>query len=64
MRCWSWLRVQDSLGSTLDNWDAVFSDNWRTSDLIDCILSYAATELVKKTTRNNEEGKQVRGHVL
>ncbi len=39
---------QSVLGATIDNWDAAFSEAWRTSDLVDCVLSYAATVLVKK----------------
>lgn len=50
---------QETLGATIDNWDAVFSETWRTADLIDCILSYAATDLVKQATQNNEQGKQM-----
>jgi hypothetical protein len=41
-----WLRHLP--GATLDNWDAVFSEAWRTSDLVDCILAFTATELVRK----------------
>ncbi len=39
---------QSVIGASIDNWDATFSEAWRTSDLVDCILSYAATLLVKK----------------
>jgi hypothetical protein len=38
------------LHASLDNWDAVFSENWQTSDLVDCILCYAASELIKKVS--------------
>ena len=33
---------QDVIGASMENWDASFSDAWRTSDLVDAILSYAA----------------------
>lgn len=43
----------------MENWDAKFQENWESADLVDCILSYAATELVAKaikqgTTWNTE----------
>ncbi|KAG2454057.1 hypothetical protein HYH02_001098 [Chlamydomonas schloesseri] len=48
----------ETLGATTDNWDAAFSDAWTTADLVDCVLSYAATELVKKFTKpNSDEAK-------
>mmetsp|Transcript_22236 Transcript_22236/g.26710 ORF Transcript_22236/g.26710 Transcript_22236/m.26710 type:complete len:508 (+) Transcript_22236:76-1599(+) len=31
-----------------DSWDTHFSENWLSADLVDCILSYAATALVEK----------------
>jgi hypothetical protein len=43
----------------VDNWDASFSEHWRTSDLVDCILSYAATDLVTQATQATEKAKQV-----
>ena len=51
---------QEVVGASIDNWDALFSEQWRTSDLVDCILSYAATELVKTVTQNNEKAREVR----
>lgn len=39
---------QSKIGASIDNWDAAFSESWKTADLVDCILSYAATEIVKK----------------
>mmetsp|Transcript_15009 Transcript_15009/g.26085 ORF Transcript_15009/g.26085 Transcript_15009/m.26085 type:complete len:518 (-) Transcript_15009:676-2229(-) len=48
---------QQYLGAGLDNWDASFSEAWRTSDVVDCILSYTATALVKKVTKPDEEGR-------
>mmetsp|Transcript_6775 Transcript_6775/g.16881 ORF Transcript_6775/g.16881 Transcript_6775/m.16881 type:complete len:520 (-) Transcript_6775:1033-2592(-) len=50
---------QETIGATIENWDAAFSDAWRTSDLVDCVVSYAATELVKKVTRHNAEANQM-----
>lgn len=48
----------ETLKANTDNWDASFSDAWTTADLVDCILSYAATELVKKFSKpNSEEAK-------
>eukprot|EP00955_Chlamydomonas_euryale_P068673 360194-Chlamydomonas_euryale.AAC.18 len=41
---------QEAIGASIDNWDASFSEMWRTSDLVDCILSYASTELVSAAT--------------
>ncbi|GIL48516.1 hypothetical protein Vafri_5023 [Volvox africanus] len=50
----------ETLQASTDNWDATFSDAWTTADLVDCILSYAATELVKKFTKpNSEEARHV-----
>ncbi|GLC35414.1 hypothetical protein PLESTB_000567000 [Pleodorina starrii] len=45
----------ETLQASTDNWDATFSDAWTTADLVDCILSYSATELVKKFTKPNSE---------
>lgn len=53
------LLVQDVVGASIDNWDAVFSEAWRTSDLVDCILSFAATELVKLVAQDNDQGHKV-----
>mmetsp|Transcript_35212 Transcript_35212/g.78366 ORF Transcript_35212/g.78366 Transcript_35212/m.78366 type:complete len:519 (+) Transcript_35212:247-1803(+) len=50
---------QETIGASIENWDASFSDAWRTSDLVDCILSYAATELVKKVASGKDEGKKM-----
>ncbi|GAX81460.1 hypothetical protein CEUSTIGMA_g8889.t1 [Chlamydomonas eustigma] len=50
---------QEVIGSTVENWDASFSEQWRTSDLVDCILSYAASELVKQVVQENDRGKQM-----
>jgi hypothetical protein len=36
----------EAIGATTDNWDSAFSESWTTADLVDCILSFAATELV------------------
>ncbi len=52
------LRFMETLKANTDNWDASFSDAWTTADLVDCILSYTATELVKKFSKpNSEEAK-------
>ena len=51
--------MQEVTGATIENWDASFSDLWRTSDLVDCILSYAATELVKKITLDTDDARKV-----
>ncbi|EFJ51141.1 hypothetical protein VOLCADRAFT_87918 [Volvox carteri f. nagariensis] len=45
----------ETLQASTDNWDATFSDAWTTADLVDCILSYSATELVKKFTKPNSD---------
>lgn len=50
---------QETIGATIENWDATFSDAWRTADLVDCILSYAATVLIKKVTSPDKEGKDM-----
>ena len=36
------------MGASIDNWDAAFSEAWRTSDLVDAVLCYATTVLIKK----------------
>ena len=56
---YSFLFLQDVVGASIDNWDAIFSEAWRTSDLVDCILSFAATELVKLVSQDNEQGHKV-----
>ncbi|KAJ9517147.1 hypothetical protein QJQ45_009092 [Haematococcus lacustris] len=48
---------QQVIGASIDTWDAAFSDAWRTADLVDCVLSYAATVLIKKVTQPGEEAK-------
>ena len=50
---------QEVNGASIDNWDAIFSEQWKTSDLVDCILSYAATELVKMVTKNDDQAKKM-----
>lgn len=50
---------QSVIGATIENWDAAFSEQWKTSDLVDCILSYAATLLVKKITKSGEESRSM-----
>lgn len=50
---------QETIGASIDNWDAAFSDQWKTSDLVDCILSYAATDLVKSITKGDDRSKQM-----
>lgn len=49
---------QAAIGATIDNWDAAFSEAWRTADLVDCILSYAATELVKRVREGGGIGRE------
>ena len=51
----------ETLGATTDNWDAAFSDAWTTADLVDCVLSYAATELVVGVAGGRGRGKRGRG---
>ncbi|KFM26540.1 hypothetical protein F751_2127 [Auxenochlorella protothecoides] len=41
---------QESTGCTDDNWDASFADNWTSADMVDCMMSYAMTQLVAKVT--------------
>eukprot|EP00798_Chlamydomonas_sp_ICE-L_P003078 gene3078-13099_t len=50
---------QEGLGVGIDSWDATFSDQWHTADLIDCILCYAATELTKRATAGGEESAKL-----
>eukprot|EP00878_Enallax_costatus_P013382 GHUV01013993.1.p1 GENE.GHUV01013993.1~~GHUV01013993.1.p1 ORF type:complete len:362 (+),score=100.78 GHUV01013993.1:430-1515(+) len=52
-------QFQDCIGSTLDNWDAAFQDNWTSSDMVDCVLSYAATRLMAQITANNDEARSM-----
>ena len=47
---------QAFLAAGLDTWDASFSEAWRTSDVVDCVLSYAITVLVKKVGAGYEAG--------
>jgi hypothetical protein len=32
-------------------------DNWTSSDMVDCILSYAASRLMQQVTSNTEEAR-------
>ncbi|KAF5830598.1 hypothetical protein DUNSADRAFT_14315 [Dunaliella salina] len=50
---------QENLGVSLDSWDATFSEAWKTSDLVDSVLCYATTVLIKKVTSNTEEGRSM-----
>jgi len=50
---------QEAIGASIDNWDASFSEMWRTSDLVDCILSYASTELVSAATTPGARGQAI-----
>jgi len=36
---------------------ALPQDNWTSSDMVDCILSYAATRLMNSITANTDEAK-------
>lgn len=48
---------KETIGATTDNWDAAFSDEWKSADLVDCILSYSITELIKLITKPGETSK-------
>eukprot|EP00208_Stichococcus_sp_RCC1054_P006187 CAMPEP_0206139636 /NCGR_PEP_ID=MMETSP1473-20131121/6804_1 /ASSEMBLY_ACC=CAM_ASM_001109 /TAXON_ID=1461547 /ORGANISM="Stichococcus sp, Strain RCC1054" /LENGTH=525 /DNA_ID=CAMNT_0053533509 /DNA_START=135 /DNA_END=1712 /DNA_ORIENTATION=+ len=49
---------QETIGCNDDNWDAHFAENWESSDMVDCILAFAATELVDlMTSPNSAEGR-------
>ncbi|GAB4824161.1 hypothetical protein N2152v2_011207 [Parachlorella kessleri] len=51
---------QESVGCTDDNWDSAFSDNWTSADMVDSILSFAATELVNTVTdQYSADGKEM-----
>eukprot|EP00879_Flechtneria_rotunda_P019553 GHRR01020540.1.p1 GENE.GHRR01020540.1~~GHRR01020540.1.p1 ORF type:complete len:440 (+),score=147.39 GHRR01020540.1:1011-2330(+) len=52
-------QFQSSIGSTIDNWDAAFQDHWTSSDMVDCVLSHAATTLMNQITANNEEARHM-----
>ncbi|KAL4444959.1 hypothetical protein ABPG77_004009 [Micractinium sp. CCAP 211/92] len=41
---------QDRICASDDNWDALFSESWTSADMVDCMLSYAATQLVDEVT--------------
>lgn len=43
--------MQECIGAQLENWDAQFQENWTSADLVDCILSFTATELVNKIVK-------------
>lgn len=50
---------QENIGATEDNWDAAFQDNWTSSDMADCMLSYAATDLVARAVAGGAESKAI-----
>lgn len=43
-------QFQERVGASDDNWDALFSESWSSADMVDCMLSYAATHLVDEVT--------------
>ncbi|KAK3277819.1 hypothetical protein CYMTET_14196, partial [Cymbomonas tetramitiformis] len=42
---------QEYLGCGDESWDVRFSESWQSADLVDCILSYAATTLVEEVRK-------------
>lgn len=51
---------QEQLGRSMESWDADFSERWCTADLVDCILSYAATDLLLRLkNQGSTAGKQM-----
>ena len=42
--------LQETIGSTEENWDSAFKKSWTISDLTDCIYSYAITHVVELLT--------------
>uniref|UniRef100_A0A383W9H0 Uncharacterized protein n=1 Tax=Tetradesmus obliquus TaxID=3088 RepID=A0A383W9H0_TETOB len=52
-------QFQSCIGSTLDNWDAAFQDAWTSSDMVDCVLSFAATRLMDQIKANTEEARRM-----
>ena len=43
-------QFQERVGASDENWDALFSEAWTSADMVDCMLSYAATHLVDEVT--------------
>jgi hypothetical protein len=43
-------QFQERVGATDDNWDAAFAEAWTSADMVDCMLSYAASHLVDEVT--------------
>ncbi|CAD7694808.1 unnamed protein product [Ostreobium quekettii] len=50
---------QERIGANLENWDAQFQENWTTIDMVDCILSFAATELVSRIVKPGGKGLEM-----
>lgn len=50
-------QFQESVGASTDNWDAAFQEHWTSSDMVDCVLSYAATRLMAALTANTDAAR-------
>jgi energy-coupling factor transporter ATP-binding protein EcfA2 len=51
---------QTAINATDDDWNAVFSENWTTADLVDSISSYVATSLsIEMSDPNSVEGQDM-----
>mmetsp|Transcript_36376 Transcript_36376/g.65081 ORF Transcript_36376/g.65081 Transcript_36376/m.65081 type:complete len:512 (-) Transcript_36376:403-1938(-) len=51
---------QERIGRSMESWDADFSERWTTADLVDCILSYAATDLLLKLKhQSSAQGREM-----
>eukprot|EP00510_Aplanochytrium_minuta_P000821 CAMPEP_0184006264 /NCGR_PEP_ID=MMETSP0954-20121128/572_1 /TAXON_ID=627963 /ORGANISM="Aplanochytrium sp, Strain PBS07" /LENGTH=531 /DNA_ID=CAMNT_0026284745 /DNA_START=60 /DNA_END=1655 /DNA_ORIENTATION=- len=46
-------------GANLENWDAVFQEKWKSTDLADCIVSFAINELMRRVAHGTKEGADI-----
>jgi len=42
-----------------DNWDAVFQEAWKSTDLADCIVSFAINDMMRRVAHGSSEGGEI-----
>jgi hypothetical protein len=51
--------TQEAVGCGVENWDATFTNEWKTADLVDCICSYVITRVVELLSAEGAPAKAV-----
>ncbi|GBG29117.1 Hypothetical Protein FCC1311_053402 [Hondaea fermentalgiana] len=52
-------QYRKSIGADKDNWDASFADNWSSSDLADCVISFAINDMMRLVVTGSPEGRMI-----